>query len=848
MEKNMQLPKPDSLEKITKSIKTVGSKNKFKKCIRLNLLTLILIGLIGSLNHAFAAPGDLDPTFGVNGKALTDIGTGVVRATDMLTQADGKIIVIGATGIDSPSTDFLLVRYNADGTIDSTFDGDGIVKTDFNGKSDTALSAAFQADGKIVVVGYSGDLNVDRDFAIARYNPDGSLDTTFGSGGRLVTDIGNPNDEAVSVAIDANGKIIVAGTTSSRNGDFATVRYLQDGSFDTTFGGTGKVITDGFCPGNCSNSFDRVAGVAIDSVGRIIVMGDGRAFNSQDVDFVGIRYQDSGLMDTSFGFFGKARLAIPGNSRAGAKANGMTLQTDGKIVMVGATRQSSTLPFQGMAISRFTANGMWDSNFSESNRRISNSIFSDTYQINSVDIDSDGKIVAVGNFNSQFAVVRTLRDGLSDNFFGDNGLALTTINPAATNGGAFGVGFASDGKIIVAGHQNSNQASEIAVARFTIDGCAYALSQSGLSFSRIGGVGNINVTTDSGCSWTAVSNADWATIVSGSSGTGNGVVKVSVGLNTTLQQRSTTLTIGGKTVNITQANGIGIPRRVKFDIDNDGRADIGVIRYIPNIEAIFYTLSSRSGFTYSEMLFGQITNTTSIKSVPADYDGDGTMNTGLWHTDSQNRGYFRVNSLLNLWDVQFGSAGDIPLPSDWDGDERADLAVFRAGTVSSPQSYFYYRPSSLSSVNFIEVPWGTVGDKPVVGDFDGDGKTDAAVFRPSNGTWYVLKSSDGQLFASNFGISTDKPVAADYDGDGKTDVAVYRDGTWYIMQSLNGFYAVSFGISTDKPVPADYDGDGKADVTVFRDGIWYSLNSTNGFTATQFGTASDTPTESLYLP
>ncbi|MCD9187985.1 MAG: FG-GAP-like repeat-containing protein [Pyrinomonadaceae bacterium] len=814
----------------------------------MNLLAFLTISLIGLLNSVFAAPGDLDPTFGVNGKVLTDIGSGVVRATDMLTQADGKIIVIGATGIDSPSTDFLLVRYNPDGTIDPTFDGDGIVKTDFNGKSDTALSAAFQADGKIVVVGYSGDLNVDRDFAIARYNSDGSLDTAFGNGGRLITDIGNPNDEAVSVAIAANGKIVVAGTTSSRNGDFATVRYLQNGSIDTSFGGTGIDIRDGFCPGNCSNSFDRVAGVAIDSVGRIIVIGDGRAFNSQDVSFVGMRYQESGLRDLSFGSTGKASISVPGNSAEGAKATGMILQTDGKIVVVGATRQSSTQPFRGMAISRFTANGLLDFDFNEFNRIIPNSTFNDTYQFNSVNIQSDGKIVAVGNFNSQFAVVRTLPDGLSDNFFGVNGLALTTINPAAGNGGAFGVGFAADGKIIVAGHQNSNQASEIAVARFTIDGCAYALSQSSLSFSRIGGERTINVTTSAGCFWTAVSNADWATIISGGSGTGNGVVKVSVGLNTTTQQRSTTLLIGGKTVNITQASGIGVPRRVKFDVDNDGRADIGIIRYVSNLEAIFYTLRSTSGFTYSELLFTQIANTATIKSAPADYDGDGTMDTGLWYSDAQNRGYFRINSQLILGDVQFGSAGDVPLPTDWDGDGRADLAVYRAGTVSSPQSYFYYRPSSVSNVNFIEVPWGMAGDKPVMGDFDGDGKTDAAVFRPSNGTWYVLKSSDGQLFASNFGISTDKPVAADYDGDGKTDVAVYRNGTWYIMQSLNGFYAVNFGISTDKPVPADYDGDGKADVTVFRDGTWYSLNSTNGFTVTQFGTASDTPTESLYLP
>jgi hypothetical protein len=193
---------------------------------------------------------------------------------------------------------------------------------------------------------------------------------------------------------------------------------------------------------------------------------------------------------------------------------------------------------------------------------------------------------------------------------------------------------------------------------------------------------------------------------------------------------------------------------------------------------------------------------------------------------------------------QFGQTGDDPVAvGDWDGDGKADPAVYRDSAIGA-QSYFFYRGSTNNPSGTVTyVKWGTTGDRPINGDIDGDGKTDAIVFRPSTAVWYMSLSSRGTARTDVWGLASDQFVAADYDGDGKTDLAVFRSGVWYIKQSSTGqpvYY--QWGLAGDKLVPADYDGDGRTDPAVYRNGTWYMFLSDSGTVRTRnYGLGTDVP-------
>ncbi len=235
--------------------------------------------------------GSLDTTFGTNGKVITEFGPTESDITSsngskVTVQSDGKILLTGSSGSVSGSNgaDFALSRYNSDGSLDTTFGTNGKVTTDFNGKDDSATKVIQQSDGKIVLAGKASNSSGDSDFALSRYNSDGSLDTTFGTNGKVTTDFNGRTDLVKSATLQSDGKIVVVGSANTADPnsspinrfptdriDYAVSRYNSDGSLDTTFGANGKVITD-FTGGN--TAADSAYAVSVQPDGNILVVGD----------------------------------------------------------------------------------------------------------------------------------------------------------------------------------------------------------------------------------------------------------------------------------------------------------------------------------------------------------------------------------------------------------------------------------------------------------------------------------------------------------------------------------------------------------------------------------------------
>jgi len=242
--------------------------------------------------------GSLDDSFGSNG-LVTDIFTPVfARAYSLAIQSDGKIVVAGVANIGADfKNGFAVVRFNNDGSLDDSFDSDGIVTTAFDltgaGKGTAeGHSVAIQSDGKIIIAGYAWYFS-ENEFVLARYNTDGSLDSTFSLDGKVVTDFGHEGEEGYSVAIQSDGKIIVAGKTGfSASSDFALIRYNTDGSLDSSFGISGYVTTP------IGTAQEVAYDLEIQSDGKIVAIGS--FYNGSDYEFALVRYRNDGSLDTSF--------------------------------------------------------------------------------------------------------------------------------------------------------------------------------------------------------------------------------------------------------------------------------------------------------------------------------------------------------------------------------------------------------------------------------------------------------------------------------------------------------------------------------------------------------------------
>ncbi|WP_374073585.1 delta-60 repeat domain-containing protein [Bdellovibrio bacteriovorus] len=411
----------------------------------------------------YNSDGSLDTSFNSNGKVVTDIGSNSYDvAYGIAIQGDGKIIVIGHSNA-SGSDDFVIVRYNTDGSLDASFNSTGKVTTDIGtGTVDYAFSMAVQSDGKIILVGdtsASGSIN----FAVVRYNTDGSLDTSFNSTGKVITDISSGSyDVAHDVTLQGDGKIIVAGYSNiSSNRDFTVVRYNTDGSLDTSFNSTGKVTTD-----IGSTSTDYGNAISLQSDGKIIVVGHSNAVGSND--FVVVRYNSDGSLDTSFNSTGKVSTDIGTGSSEWTKS--VIVLGDGKILTAGSSSSSGSYDF---TLARYNTNGSLDTSFNSTGKVSTDIGLSSVDDVLSITIQSDGKVVAVGQSGNtgayDFAVARYNTDGTLDTSFNSTGKVTTDIG-AGSNDSAYTVAIQSDGKIVVAGNSIAAGASDFTLVRYNSNG------------------------------------------------------------------------------------------------------------------------------------------------------------------------------------------------------------------------------------------------------------------------------------------------------------------------------------------------------------------------------------------
>ena len=330
--------------------------------------------------------GSLDTSFGTNGIAVTDFGGADDKAYDAALLPDGGIVAVGeADPAGFLKRDFGIVRYNPDGTPNTSFGTAGIVTTDIRGDADQAEAVAVQPDGKILVAGLAATVaGRITDFALARYNPDGTLDQSFGSHGIVTTDISG-DDAAVALGIQADGKITLVGTAGEH---IALARYTPNGSLDVSFGTNGTAIYPGF---------GEARGLAVTPNGGIFIAGDSGG------DFLLLSYRSDGTLNPGFGNAGTVTTDISGS---GDFAENLAIDAQGRIILVGRATSSTILD---MALARYNPDGTLDTSFAN-HGTLTADFHGEGEFGQDLALDSAGRIVAAGytanGADTQFALMR----------------------------------------------------------------------------------------------------------------------------------------------------------------------------------------------------------------------------------------------------------------------------------------------------------------------------------------------------------------------------------------------------------------------------------------------------------
>jgi len=384
-----------------------------------------------------AQPGTLDNSFGNEGIVIGQGYTGYAYAAAI--QKDGKIIAAGR-GTYKTEGGILLVRYNTDGTPDPSFGEQGIVITNLMGPIDDPYSLVLQEDGKILV---AGEIGKGFDAGVIRYLPDGTPDSSFGENGGIFTDLGD-KEYVSSMALQPDGKIIVAGIQGTRKA--FTVRYLPDGSLDESYGNGGNVITT-------MQYASSINCITVQPNGKIIIAG---SFDLQGyARMLLIRNTSSGSLDREFGGDGIVILSFVSGFKMD-DLHSIVLQPDGKILIAGSSFEQYDV---FMSLARFESDGSLDFLFGNEGKVLTDFKTKISYG-NSVLIQPDGKIVASGFASldyserySDFALARYQANGILDSSFGKNGLQITDYGSDGIYANASVL--QEDGKIVLVGYNNT---------------------------------------------------------------------------------------------------------------------------------------------------------------------------------------------------------------------------------------------------------------------------------------------------------------------------------------------------------------------------------------------------------
>jgi uncharacterized delta-60 repeat protein len=693
------------------------------------IFTFIIFTFIYAFSSpVYAAPGDLDRSFGVGGIVKTPFME--ANSIDASTiQPDGKVIVVGSIRQPDFNRDFYVLRFNGNGSFDTTFGVNGKLIIVISNRDERASGVTLQADGKIIVVGTSRDSSANYNFATARLNQNGTLDTTFNTNGFAIAPSGSVSDFGTDAIVQSDNKIILCGQSPNfSNTTFTVVRYNTNGSLDTSFDGDG-ISKIQFSPSLNSSA----RSVKLQTDGKIVVAGVSSIVNFDTSGFGIARLDSNGTPDTSFGNNGTVIIDVSLGSAHQSIANELLIQPDGKIVAVGTSNSGFTTS-SDFAVVRLNFDGSLDNSFGNNGKVITPIQGYNDDQAREVILQPDGKLIVGGigkvANDTDFAIIRYNSNGTLDTIFGNKGVALSRI-PGSFEG-VSNLKVEADGKIFAAGLATFSGVSnyELTLARYLINGSREADfdgdKKSDISvFRPATGVWYLQQSTDGFAGVTFGQNGD---MITSADYDGDGKTDVAVyRAGIWYLQRSS---LGFAGITFGAADDIPIPA----DYDGDGKADIALFR--PS-NGTWYLLQSTAGFV--GIAFGQVGD----KPVAADYDGDGktdvaVFRAGIWYIQ---------RSQLGFTGIAFGESTDKPVVGDYDGDGKADVAVFR------PSNGVWYL--LRSQLGFTGIQFGLGTDVPVPADYDGDGRTDVAVFR--DGVWYLNRSTAGFTGVA-FGTATDKPV------------------------------------------------------------------------------------------